>query len=476
MDKGRLQKISDCIWQIPKSGQMRVPAFIFADSRLLSDMDEKVYTQLTNVSCLPGIVKGAMAMPDAHWGYGFPIGGVAAFDPDQGGVISVGGVGYDISCGVRCHRLDIKRERLLPKLSELIEELFRYIPAGVGSTGKIKLTANKLDDVLIHGAHWAVDKGYGFREELEFIEEGGRVRDADPSKVSSTAKERQKRQIGTLGSGNHYLEIQYVEEVFDKDAASAYGLEEDDVVISIHCGSRALGHQIGTDYLQILGAASKKYDIPIRERELVCAPIKSQEGSDYFKAVGCGINCALANRQVLGHLTRQVVQRIIPEASCQLIYDVSHNTCKVEKHRVNDKMRKLLVHRKGATRAFGPGHKDLPKIYKDVGQPLFIGGTMGTSSYILTGTTSGEELAWSSACHGAGRSMSRRAALKRWKGKGVINGLRAKGIILKAASLRGAAEEAPEAYKDVERVVDATHKSGLAKKVARLKPLAVIKG
>ncbi len=476
MESAKLNMVTKCIWQIPKSGQMKVPGYIFADKVLLSEMDDKVFTQLTNVACLPGIVKAAMAMPDAHWGYGFPIGGVAAFDPDEGGVISVGGVGYDISCGVRCHSLDMRKEEVITVLPELMDELFRSIPAGVGSTGKIKLTASKLDDVLRHGAQWAVDHGYGSENELEYIEDHGRIKDADPSKVSTLAKERQKKQIGTLGSGNHYLEIQYVDEVFDKETATAFGLNEDCVVISIHCGSRALGHQIGTDYLQVLGAAAKKYQIPIRERELVCAPIKSQEGMDYFKAVGCGINCALANRQVLGHLTRQVVRKILPQASCRLIYDVSHNTCKVEKHKVNDKMHKLYVHRKGATRAFGPGHKELPKQYRMVGQPLFIGGTMGTCSFILAGTERGEELAWSSACHGAGRSMSRRAALKRWKGKAVINSLKAKGIILKAASLRGAAEEAPEAYKDVERVVETTNESGLAKKVARLKPIGVIKG
>ena len=476
MESAKLNKVAKCIWQIPKSGQMKVPGYIFADKVLLSEMDDKVFTQLTNVACLPGIVKAAMAMPDAHWGYGFPIGGVAAFDPDEGGVISVGGVGYDISCGVRCHSLDMKKEEVMPVLPELMDELFRSIPAGVGSTGKIRLTASKLDDVLRHGAQWAVDHGYGKEHELEYIEEHGRIKDADPGKVSSMAKERQKKQIGTLGSGNHYLEIQYVDEVFDRETATAFGLNEGCVVISIHCGSRALGHQIGTDYLQVLGAAAKKYQIPIRERELVCAPIKSKEGMDYFKAVGCGINCALANRQVLGHLTRQVVRKILPKASCRLIYDVSHNTCKVEKHKVNDKMHKLYVHRKGATRAFGPGHKELPRQYREVGQPLFIGGTMGTCSFILAGTDRGEELAWSSACHGAGRSMSRRAALKRWKGKAVINSLKAKGIILKAASLRGAAEEAPEAYKDVERVVETTNESGLAKKVARLKPLGVIKG
>ncbi len=476
MDTSKVKKVKSCIWKIPQKGDMRVPGFIFADKDLLLDMDDKVIEQVSNVACLSGIVKGAMAMPDAHWGYGFPIGGVAAFDPDEGGIISVGGVGYDISCGVRCHRLGLKKDKIFPYLEELIDELFRSIPAGVGSTGKIKLSKGKLDDVLRYGAVWAVDKGYGLRDELRFIEDGGMVPEAMPELVSDMAKERQKKQIGTLGSGNHYLEIQYVEEVFNKDAARAFGIDVDDVVISIHCGSRALGHQIGMDYIQVLGKASKKYNIPIRERELVCAPIRSQEGMDYFRAMNCGINCALANRQVLGHLVREVVHRIVPNATCDLIYDVSHNTCKVEKHRVNGKVKGLYVHRKGATRAFGPGRDEVPKEYRDVGQPLFIGGTMGTCSYILCGTKEGEELSWSSACHGAGRAMSRRAALKRWKGKGVIKSLRSKGIILKAASLRGAAEEAPEAYKDIHKVVNVTHNSGIARKVALLRPLAVIKG
>ena len=476
MDKSKLKKIDNCIWQIPKIGNMLVPGYLFASEPLISEMDEKVFVQLSNVASLPGIVKAAMAMPDADWGYGFPIGGVGAFDPERGGVISVGGVGYDISCGVRCHRLGLKKKDIIPKLEELIDELFRFIPAGVGSTGKIKLTRNQLDDVLRYGAVWAIDKGYGLRDELRFIEDNGRLADADPQKVSSLAKERQQKQIGTLGSGNHYLEIQFVEQIFDKRAASAFGIEEDDVLISIHCGSRALGHQIGSDYIQILGSASKKYNIPIKERELVCAPIKSEEGINYYKAMACGVNCALANRQVLGHLVRQVVQRVIPRASCDLIYDVSHNTCKKEFHKVNGKEHLLYVHRKGATRAFGPGHKELPKEYREVGQPLFIGGTMGTCSFILVGTKEGEELSFSSACHGAGRAMSRRAALKRWKGKGVIKSLKNKGIILKAVSMRGAAEEAPDAYKDINLVVDATHDSGISKKVALLRPMAVIKG
>ena len=476
MDTGRLKKIEECIWEIPKSGPMRVPAYLFADMHLIQEMDDKVYEQLSNVAALPGIVKAAMAMPDAHWGYGFPIGGVAAFDPEDGGVISVGGVGYDISCGVRSIRLGIERQEILPHLDLLIEELFREIPAGVGSTGRLRLSTKELDQVLQDGAVWAVRQGYGDSGDLAFIEEHGRLEGADPSRVSAKAKERQLKQVGTLGSGNHYLEVQYVEKIFDKDAAEAFGLAEDQVLISIHCGSRALGHQIGTDYIQLLGKAAKKYRIPIRERELVCAPINSPEGRDYYKAMACGVNCALANRQVLTHLVRQVLKRVIPDADCGLIYDVSHNTCKIERHLVNGRPRSLYVHRKGATRAFGPGHEELPDIYRSAGQPLFIGGTMGTCSFVLAGTSSGEDLAWSSACHGAGRAMSRRAALKRWKGKNVINSLKTRGIIVKAASMRGAAEEAPEAYKDVNRVVDATHRAGLARKVALVRPMAVIKG
>jgi len=455
---------------------MRVPAYIFADSHLLRDMDSKVVEQLSNVASLPGIVKAAMAMPDAHWGYGFPIGGVAAFDPGEGGVISVGGVGYDISCGVRSMALGIDRKEILPYLDQLIQELFSEIPAGVGSTGKLRLSMEELDDVLRGGAVWAVERGYGEPEDLQFIEEQGRLEGADPARVSYRAKERQLKQVGTLGSGNHYLEIQYVEEIFDHEAAQAFGLEKEAVVISIHCGSRALGHQIGTDYIQILGKAAAKYKIPIRERELVCAPINSPEGKDYYMAMACGVNCALANRQVLMHLVRKSLKRVLSHTDCRLIYDVSHNTCKKERHRVNGKQKTLYVHRKGATRAFGPGHSELPDVYRKVGQPLFIGGTMGTCSFVLAGTRSGEDLAWSSACHGAGRSMSRRQALKRWKGKSVINSLKSKGIIIKTASMRGAAEEAPEAYKDVKRVVDVTHRAGLARKVALVRPMAVIKG
>ncbi len=476
MDKERLERLGECLWKIPVQGAMRLPAYIFATEELVSEMDEKVYEQLSNVASLPGLVKGAMAMPDAHWGYGFPIGGVAAFDPDQGGIISVGGVGYDISCGVRTLLTGLTVDDVSPMIGPLIDRLFEHIPAGVGSEGRIRLTPERLDEVLVGGAVWAVEKGYGIQEDLEHIEENGWLPGADPGCVSDTAKKRQYRQVGTLGSGNHYLEIQVVERVFDQEKAAGFGLREGDVVISIHCGSRALGHQIGTDYIQLLAKAANKYSIPIKERELVCAPIRSPEGERYYKAMACGVNCALANRQVLTHLVREVFSELLPRAEIRTLYDVSHNTCKIEEHLVDGKTKSLYVHRKGATRAFGPGREELPKAFKDLGQPVIIGGTMGTHSYILVGTDTGEELAWGSACHGAGRAMSRRQALKRWKGKKVIQGLAHQGILVRAASYRGAAEEAPEAYKDITKVIDATDRAGLAKKVARVKPLAVIKG
>ena len=476
MDKERLERLGECLWKIPVQGAMRLPAYIFATEELVSEMDEKVYEQLSNVASLPGLVKGAMAMPDAHWGYGFPIGGVAAFDPDQGGIISVGGVGYDISCGVRTLLTGLTVDDVSPMIGPLIDRLFEHIPAGVGSEGRIRLTPERLDEVLVGGAVWAVEKGYGIQEDLEHIEENGRLPGADPGCVSDTAKKRQYRQVGTLGSGNHYLEIQVVERVFDQEKAAGFGLREGDVVISIHCGSRALGHQIGTDYIQLLAKAANKYSIPIKERELVCAPIRSPEGERYYKAMACGVNCALANRQVLTHLVREVFSELLPRAEIRTLYDVSHNTCKIEEHLVDGKTKSLYVHRKGATRAFGPGREELPRAFRDLGQPVIIGGTMGTHSYILVGTDTGEELAWGSACHGAGRAMSRRQALKRWKGKKVIQGLAHQGILVRAASYRGAAEEAPEAYKDITKVIDATDRAGLAKKVARVKPLAVIKG
>ncbi len=476
MEVKSLVQINEYEWEIPRKGAMNVPGRIFASRKLLEEMDEKVREQVTNVACLPGILKASIAMPDAHWGYGFPIGGVAAFDPEAGGVISVGGVGYDISCGVRCLRTGLKKEEVEPYLEELIDTLFHTVPAGVGSEGKIRLSVNQLDEVLVGGARWAVAKGYGEPEDLEYIEEKGCLPGADPSCVSIEAKKRQHRQVGTLGSGNHYLEIQYVAEIYHREAAEAFGLEVGDVVVSIHCGSRALGHQIATDYLKVLAKAAQKYAIPIREKELVCAPILSPEGERYYRAMACGVNCALANRQVITHLVREVFSKIIPSSRVSVLYDISHNTCKVEEHQINGQKKKLYVHRKGATRAWGPGRAELPERYRQVGQPVIIGGSMGTASYILVGTEEGEEKAFGSACHGAGRTMSRHQALKRWRADQIIEALRKKGIIVRAKSKRGLVEEAPEAYKDVSEVVEVAHRAGLAKKVAKVLPMGCIKG
>ena len=475
--RNKTQHLANCMWEYPAQENMRVPVHFFANSALKEMLGPEVLEQARNVACLPGIVKSSLIMPDAHWGYGFPIGGVGAFDPDQGGIICVGGIGYDISCGVRTYTTGLNLEEIKPKLDQLSEKLFKKIPSGLGSEGVISLTQKKLDEVLLEGAKWAVDKGFGPREDLEYIEDFGRTAGADPQKVSKNAKQRQHKQMGTLGSGNHYLEIQSTEEIFDQSTAEVYGLKQGDVLLSLHCGSRALGHQIGTDYIQVLGRAAQKYGIKLPQRELVCAPIYSQEGQDFYRAMVCGINCALANRQILGHLAREVFEDIFPGAKLSLIYDVSHNTCKIEKHRVNNQEKELYVHRKGATRAFGPGKNELlPQRYSQVGQPVIIGGSMGSSSYIMAGRDFGEELSWCTACHGAGRAMSRRQATKRWKGKSIIDSLAHQGIRIRAKSRKGVAEEAPEAYKNVSLVVDSTQEAGIAKKVAKLSPLACIKG
>ena len=476
MDIKSLKKITDYIWEMPAEGEMRVPGRIFASEALVEELDDNVVKQIRNVACLPGIQMASIAMPDAHWGYGFPIGGVGAFDPNEGGIISMGGIGFDISCGVRTMRTGMTREDIQPHLEKLSDRLFAVVPAGLGSEGKIRLNEQQIDDVLSGGARWAVSKGYGMKEDLMYIEEGGVMSGADPSNVSSIAKQRQFREVGTLGSGNHYLEIQYVEEVYDEHIAAVYGLYKDEVVVSVHCGSRALGHQIGTDYLKTLAEASRRYNIPIIDRELVCAPIDSPEGRKYFSAVCAGINCALANRQVISHLVREAFSDVIPKARISMLYDVSHNTCKVEEHIVGNKTKRLYIHRKGSTRALGPGRKEIPEEYRSVGQPVLIGGTMGTCSYILAGTETGMAQAFGSACHGAGRALSRTQAKKKWRGDALLRDLAGKGIIIRAHSYSGAAEEAPGAYKDVTAVVEATHNAGLAKKVAMVKPMACIKG
>lgn len=476
MDLARLHQQSPFEWRIAPTGRMRVPGVIYASEALMRDMDDKVYEQVVNVATLPGIVLASFAMPDAHWGYGFPIGGVAAFDPDIGGVVSAGGVGFDISCGVRLLRTGLTGEALQPVKEELAEVLFRRVPAGVGSTGRLHLAREEMDAMLAGGAGWAVARGYGSPADLEKIEEHGSMAGARPACVSEHAKKRQQDEMGTLGSGNHYLEVQQVVKVFAPDAASAFGLREGDLVVSIHCGSRGLGHQIGTEFLKRMALAAGRYQIALPDRELACAPINSDVGQDYLGAMRAGINCALANRQIITHLVRQAFADVLPQASLSLLYDVSHNTCKVEDHVVDGRPARLFVHRKGATRAFGPGHPDLPPALRAAGQPVLIGGTMGTASYVLAGTGESMALAFGSACHGAGRSMSRHQATRTWHGREVVRELAGRGILIRSPSFRGVAEEAPGAYKDVSAVVDAADRAKLARTVARLEPLICVKG
>jgi tRNA-splicing ligase RtcB len=476
MDTALLKRKSEFEWWIEPSGKMRVPGIIYASEALIREMDHKVYEQVVNVATLPGIQKASYAMPDAHWGYGFPIGGVAAFDPDEGGVVSAGGVGFDISCGVRTLRTGLTIDDVQPVKQQLADTLFKMVPAGVGSTGRLHLSAAEIDQMLTGGAQWAVDLGYGMKEDLEHIEERGRISGAKPEAVSDQAKKRQKDEVGTLGSGNHYCEVQQVTKIFDEEAAEVFGIRQGDIVVSIHCGSRGLGHQIGTDYLKEMALAAAKYGIALPDRELACAPINSPVGEKYLGAMRAGINCALANRQVITHLVRQAFAQVLPKAELKLIYDVSHNTCKEEVHEVDGRNRRLFVHRKGATRAFGPGHPDLPDSFKQIGQPVLIGGTMGTASYILVGTHESERLSFSSSCHGAGRQMSRNQATKQWKGRDVVDQLAGRGIIIRSPSYRGVAEEAPGAYKDVSAVVEAADRAGLSRRVARLEPIICVKG
>jgi tRNA-splicing ligase RtcB len=472
----KLQQRAEAQWTIEPFGKMRVPVTVYADEGLIREMDEQVYQQAANVAALPGIVKASYAMADAHWGYGFPIGGVAAFDPDEGGIISAGGVGFDISCGVRALLTGLTADDIEAQKMRLADVLARRIPAGVGSKGPLRVTLLEMDEMLQGGALWAVERGYGNRADLARIEENGKMAGAEPRYVSEHAKNRQEKEVGTLGSGNHYLEIQRVTAVYNADLARAYGVALNDIALMIHCGSRGLGHQVATDFAPRMIKAAQEQGIELADRELACAPIHSDVGRQYYGAMCAAINCALANRQVLTHLTREVFAEVFPQANLTLLYDVSHNTCKVEEHATDGTKKKLYVHRKGATRAFGPGHPSLPQDLRAVGQPVLIGGTMGTASFILAGREEAMTLSFGSCCHGAGRAMSRTQATKRWHGKDIVMHLAQKGIIIKGASWRGIAEEAPGAYKDVTAVVDATEKAGLANKVARLEPLICVKG
>ncbi len=469
-------RTSEYAWRLEPQGRMHVPVVIYGDRDLIDGMDDKVFTQAINVATLPGIVTASYAMPDAHWGYGFPIGGVAAFDADRGGVVSAGGVGFDISCGVRTLHSGLKLADIKPVKARLADALYEGIPVGVGSTGNIRLDDTEMNAMLAGGAQWAVDRGWGDAADLERIEESGCMLGARPDQVSARAKKRQRDEMGTLGSGNHYLEIQEVGTVFDAVAAETFGIHSGDLLVTIHCGSRGLGHQIGTEFLKEMAEAAGRHGIDLPDRELACAPIRSAEGERYLGAMRAAINCALANREIITHLTRQVFANILPDARLELMYDVSHNTCKLEQHKVDGEVRQLYVHRKGATRAFGPGHAELPARFREIGQPVLIGGTMGTASYILAGNAGNDSLSFESACHGAGRSMSRRRATKTWRGRNVVDDLATRGIFIRSPSMRGVAEEAPGAYKDVDTVADASDRAGLARKVARLTPVICVKG
>ncbi len=476
MNKAGLIKRSEWAWEITPTGSMRVPALLYASDPLIIELDNKVFEQLSNVASLPGIVRAAYAMPDAHWGYGFPIGGVAAFDPQEGGIISAGGVGFDISCGVRTLLTPFCSSDLKNIRAQLADSLFYHIPAGVGSTSRICLNSHAMTAMLAKGAKWAVEQGFGLPADVDRIEGQGHCADANPDEVSKEARGRQIDEMGTLGAGNHYLEIQVVREIFDESIARVFGLMPEGVVISIHCGSRGLGHQVATEYSRRMVLEAPEYGISVRDRELASVPAYSPPGISYYGAMRAAANCALANRQILTHFVREVFQSVVGEVPLSLLYDVSHNLCSLEEHEVEGRKKRLFVHRKGATRALGPGHPDLPGCFRETGQPVLVGGTMGTASYILAGTAEGARQSFSSACHGAGRSQSRSQALKQYRGEDVIEKLRRRNITIKSRSYRGVAEEAPAAYKDVSEVVRATAGAGLARLVARLEPMICVKG
>ena len=479
-----MERISDTIWELPisyKAG-MHVPARIYGTEKLLRDMDDAVIEQITNVATLPGITRYALCMPDGHFGYGFPIGGVAAMDASAG-VISPGGIGFDINCGMRLVTTNLTYAEVKPRLRELVDKLYQRVPAGVGSTGFLKISRSEFRRVVEEGARWCVRNGYGWEEDLERTEESGCIAGADSAKISEKAIDRGFHQIGTLGSGNHYLEIQVArrENIIDEGLARFFGITiPDQVVVMFHCGSRGFGHQVATDSLQVfLKVMESKYGIKILDRELACAPFDSPEGQNYFTAMKCGINMSFANRQVILHRIREVFSDVLgrsPEnLEMHMVYDVAHNTAKLERHFVAGQLKNLLVHRKGATRAFGPGGEGLPECYQEVGQPVIIGGSMETGSYLLVGTPQGEQTFFSTA-HGSGRTMSRTKARKLWRGQNLQREMEERGIYVRTASWSGLAEEAGGAYKDIDDVIAATEQAGISKRVVRFIPIGNVKG
>jgi tRNA-splicing ligase RtcB len=480
----KVRPAGDCIWEIPPSEKpgMRVPARIYASEKLLAEMDAGVFDQVTNVACLPGIVRAALCMPDGHWGYGFPIGGVAAFRADTG-VISPGGIGFDINCGMRLIRTRLTEAEVRPKLRDLVDALFRAVPSGVGAHGFVRLTDAEFRQVMVEGAGWCVRQGYGWPEDLEHTEGRGCLPGADPGHVSARALERGLNQLGTLGSGNHYLEIQVVcpGAIHDPDVARVLGVDgPGQILVMLHCGSRGFGHQIGTEYLRRFDQAMPRYGITVRDRELACAPFRSPDGQAYFAAMTAAANTAFANRQVITHRVREVMTSVFGrdprELGLSVVYDVCHNTAKVERHMVDGESLELVVHRKGATRAFGPGAPDVPEAYQAVGQPVIIGGSMETGSALLVGTAHAMAETFGSTAHGAGRTMSRHQAKRRGHGGHLIQEMEARGILVRAASQSGVAEEAGFAYKDLAEVVDVLHRLDVSRKVVSLTPIGNIKG
>lgn len=479
-----IKKVSEVIWEIPKSFKkgMNVPARIYASEKLLKDMDQGVFDQVTNVACLPGIQKYAYCMPDGHWGYGFPIGGVAAFDLEKG-VISPGGIGFDINCGMRLVTTNLTFKDVQPKLRPLIDLLFQKVPAGVGAKGFLRVTENQLKDIMVNGAEWCVENNFGRKQDIERIEANGCIKNADSTKVSEKAVKRGLRQMGTLGSGNHYLEVQLVtaQNIIRPEIAKRFGITTpDQIVIMVHCGSRGFGHQIATDYLGSFNRAMKEMNLGVKDRELACAPFKSKEGRDYYKAMACAANFAFANRQVILHRIRECFSEIFKKEAedmdMNLIYDVAHNIAKVEEHKIDGSKKEVVVHRKGATRSFGPGHPELTDLYRDVGQPVILGGSMETGSYLLVGTEKAMEETFGSTAHGSGRTMSRTKAKHLVRGDELQKSMEKRGIYVKTASMSGLAEEAGFAYKNISDVVHTLETADISRGVVAFKPIGNIKG